>query len=120
MSFARQFESQRPVIEHPECDGQFPDSDVSPDLGAAAMLGITSVGMVETIISDVKELLNRNQWDSLDGYILCLSRIVAKEIAWKCITESFKECKESIPQKYFKAFDKGSGEGRSISDMAVT
>lgn len=118
MSFTRQFEPER--VEHPECDGKFPEPDVSPQLGVATMLGITSMGMVDVIVSDIRELLGRNQWNSLNGYVLCLSRIISKEVAWKCITEGFKECKESIPQKYYKAFGKESGEGKSASGMAVS
>ena len=118
MSFTRQFE-QPQKIEHPECEGEFPSVDASSVSGAATVLGITSMGMVDVIVSDIKELLGRNQWDSLNGYVLCLSRIISTDIAWNCITEGFKGCKEAIPQKYYKAFGKGSGEGKSISGMAV-
>lgn len=118
MSFTRQFEPPRP--EYPECSGSFPTNKISPQAGAAALLGINSLGMVETIIADISELLSRNEWKSLNGYVLALSRIISHEVAWKCITESFRQSKESVPKKFYEVFSRDYNEGMSNSGMAVS
>ena len=72
----------------------------------AEMLGITSAGMSEAIISDIVGMIDKGYRRNLEGYILCLSRIVKHDMAWDCITVAFAKQKESVPAKYYQLFNK--------------
>ncbi len=71
---------------------------------AIRMLGITAANMQETIIADIAAMISQGHRDALEGYILCLSRIVSHKIAWRCITEAFSQKNEAVPKKYFELF----------------
>ena len=68
------------------------------------MLGITAANMQETIIADICGMIDEGYRPPLEGYILCLSRIVSHNVAWRCITEAFSNKKESVPKKYYDLF----------------
>jgi hypothetical protein len=70
----------------------------------AHMLGITASNMQDTIISDICNMIEHGFRVALEGYVLCLSRIVSHKTAWRCINEAFAKKGESVPQKYFDLF----------------
>lgn len=72
---------------------------------AALALGINSIGMVETLIADMLEMIKAGQRYSLDGYILCLSKIISHKVGWECILRAFKNAGETVPTKYHRLFN---------------
>ncbi len=73
-------------------------------VAVACMLGITAANMQDTIISDICNMIEQGLRVALEGYILCLSRIVSHKIAWRCITEAYIKKGESVPKKYYDLF----------------
>lgn len=70
----------------------------------AELIGITAKNMGDTIIDDISTMIQKGFREALEGYILCLSRIIKHSIAWKCIGEAFGKTGEKIPQKYYELF----------------
>ena len=108
MSFTRQF-GVHPPEGYPEGElkGSFPEPAVpEKQMTVATTLGINSIGMVEIIIHDLKQMIEKEQRYSIDGYILCLSRIISKEISWRCITKAFSDQGEPIPSQYQQLFNR--------------
>ena len=70
----------------------------------ANLIGIQTIKMGETIIEDIFSMINKKQYNSLEGYVLCLSRIISHKIAWDCIMIAFERSKTSIPPHYYKLF----------------
>ncbi len=74
----------------------------------SAMLGVTASGMDDTITNDIQMMIENGQRLSLEGYILCLSKIVQHGKAWSLINKAFQTKNESIPAKYKVLFDQRS------------
>lgn len=74
----------------------------------SAMLGVTASGMDDTIIKDIEMMIENGQRLSLEGYVLCLSKIVQHNKAWNLINKAFQAKNESIPAKYNTLFNKKS------------
>ncbi len=72
--------------------------------GISELLGITAKNMGDTIIDDLATMIKKGFREALEGYVLCLSRIIKHSIAWKCIGEAFGKTGEKIPQKYYELF----------------
>ena len=68
------------------------------------LLGITAKNMGNIIIDDLASMIQRGFHEALEGYVLCLSRIIKHSLAWKCIGEAFGKTGEKIPTKYYKLF----------------
>ena len=87
---------------------RFAEKDSSaPDASAVAeMLGITAINMANTVTDDVEAMIKQGHRKSLEGYVLCLSRIIRHANAWVYIEEAFKRTGESIPGKYYALFGK--------------
>jgi len=88
---------------------QFAQENTSANLNKQSnilseLLGITAINMVNTITSDISTMIDKGLTKELKGYILCLSRIMKHDIAWEYIQDSFKNCNEKIPQKYYELF----------------
>jgi hypothetical protein len=77
------------------------------------MLGITSVGMEETIQKDIYGMITKKQQHSLNGYVLCLSKIVSHEIGWSCLSGAFSRANTAIPSKYYMLFNKSKDQIRT-------
>ena len=119
MSFTKQF---NPPPDYPEGEtkGHFPTPSIHEEQASlAATLGIASIGMVEIITHDISQMIEKEQRHSLDGYILCLSRIISKEIAWKCITRAFVIKGEPVPTKYQLIYEKHQIDESSPKTMQV-
>ncbi len=71
----------------------------------SSLLGITYHNMNDILISDITKMIEDGQKYSLDGYVLCLSRIIKHELAWDCINAAFNKQKEHIPGKYYQLFN---------------
>ena len=105
MSFTKQFEQN--TYPEGELKGKFPEPSASDQqIGVAALLGIYSVGMMDSITHDICTMIEKEQRYSLDGYVLCLSRILASDIAWECINRAFKKKSEPVPISYYRVFQK--------------
>jgi hypothetical protein len=72
----------------------------------AQLLGITAMNMVDTITSDISTMIEKEYRAALEGYVLCLSRIMNHDTAWQCITDAFLQKGEKLPKKYYKQFGK--------------
>lgn len=70
----------------------------------ATMLGLMGSIAVETIMTDISGMIDKNMFKELDGYIFALSRIMRHDMAWQCIVHSFAEKNEPIPAKYYSHF----------------
>ena len=71
---------------------------------ASAAIGILASQMTDTITDDISEMIERNRRQELDGYISCLSRIMNKKIAWKCILQGYAAKNEKVPTQYAAIF----------------
>lgn len=70
----------------------------------ASMLGLMGSIAVETIMSDIGQMLDKKMYHELDGYILALSRIMRHDMAWQCIVHVFADKNEPVPAKYYPQF----------------
>ena len=70
----------------------------------ASLLGIQAIRMGDSIVSDISSMVEKKQYYSLEGYVLCLSRIMAHKVAWECIMLAFEKMKTEIPPHYNKLF----------------
>lgn len=89
-----------------DLEKQFQETHSKEDTASAisGLLGITAENMGNTIIDDIASMIRKGYRDALEGYILCLSRIIRHSVAWKCIGEAFGKTGEKIPQKYYELF----------------
>ena len=76
------------------------------------MVGIVAYEITKNVTEDLISILQRLGGNnenavlaSMDGYVLALSRILEKPIAWKCISEAFRQMNISIPEKYYVVFN---------------
>ena len=70
----------------------------------SAALGILAVQMTDTISNDIAIMIENGDRKRLDGYIFCLSRIMNKKVAWKCISNGYYAKSEKVPTQYAKLF----------------
>lgn len=78
---------------------QKPDAKIVADV-----LGIIKEEMQDTIVADISAMIEKNYRPALEGYVLCLSRIIRHDVGWKCITKAFSAKNEKVPQKYYAQF----------------
>lgn len=76
----------------------------------ANMLGLMGSNAVESIMSDIEKMIDRNLRSELDGYVLALSRIMRHDLAWQCIVNIFGDKNLPIPHYYFGQFGKTPGD----------
>jgi len=82
-----------------------PAPEIRADI--SEILGLTAQEMMkDTVISDIGAMIERGYQSALEGYVLCLSRIIAHDTAWEYIVEAFRSQSEVIPVKYYKQFGK--------------
>lgn len=96
-----------------ELQQQFNSDIKNPPIDASVfseMLGITFNNQVETIIDDISSMIKSDYRKALDGYILCLSRIIKHNIAWTCIERGFSQENEKIPSKYYVKFNQNENK----------
>jgi len=118
MSFTKQF------IQDGTAPPEQLDKDGLPEASArdyqatfAAALGLNTTGMIEVVISDLSHMIEKEQRNSLEGYIQCLYRIMSHKLAWDCITQAFVGKNESVPAKIKKLFGKNENEVKIASRM---
>jgi len=68
------------------------------------ILGITAEDMHEIIVADIIGMIEKGYRTALEGYVLCLSRIIDHKKAWKSIVEAFHQKNEKVPSKYYSQF----------------
>lgn len=80
------------------------DTSLHPTV--ADLIGIVSSDMREIVITDIEGMIDKNYRTALEGYILCLSRIIKHDLAWEYITKAFANKNEKVPSKYSSLFGK--------------
>jgi len=68
------------------------------------LLGIALKDIHEIVVADISKMIEQGYRKPLEGYILCLSRIISHKTAWECVTEAFHKKNEKVPSKYFSQF----------------
>ena len=101
-----------------DLEKQFNDPKVDHNT-IAAMLGIEASNMVEVIIADIAKMIEQDYRKPLEGYVLCLSRIMKHTIAWNCITEAFSQKNEKVPSKYYELFGQNADTPHKRGGMKV-
>lgn len=109
MNFAKQFIQK---------ENKTNTSKVASNIAAA--IGITAIGMTDTIVNDIYQMLEKEQRYSLEGYVLCLSRIISHKLAWECIHTAFRKKGEPIPKKYFPLFHEEEETSPPLQNQVVT
>lgn len=99
MSLGRELQKQITEDNTPEVPNVQQQSNTMAEL-----IGITARNMVEKIIDDLSTMIEKEYRDALEGYVLCLSRIIKHETAWHCISEAFAHENEQVPKKYYELF----------------
>jgi len=122
MSFTKQFIVQDETVVH-QPDERL-DENGLPEASArdyqatfAAALGLNTTGMIEVVISDLSQMIEKEQRHSLEGYIQCLYRIMSHKLAWDCITHAYTGKNETVPPKIKKLFGKNEDEVKMASRM---
>jgi len=62
--------------------------------------------MRDSITADIGAMIEKGYRSALEGYVLCLSRIISHDTAWSYILEAFRSKNENVPGKYYKQFGK--------------
>lgn len=94
-----------------------PEESAIDHAAVSRMLGITAANMLETISTDIAFMIDNGRRDTLEGYIFCLSRIMSHKMAWRCISETFAEKEETVPDDYRSLF--GQTDPPTKSTMTV-
>lgn len=81
---------------------------------ASELLGLTFNDMEEVVIADISGMISKSYRKALDGYVLCLSRIIQHEKAWLCILKAFHLNHETVPKKYYAQFGQTTEEQTDI------
>ncbi|MHA2279520.1 MAG: hypothetical protein ACXAC5_01325 [Promethearchaeota archaeon] len=68
------------------------------------LLGLTAQDMRDLITNDITQMIEKGYRVALEGYVLCLSRIINHKTAWECIVEAFRAKNEKVPNKYYPQF----------------
>lgn len=110
MSFGRnlqasiqQQKTERANVEKDETGFPKPDRKEQKD-SIATMLGLMGSIAIESIMADLKRMIEKSMHKEIDGYVLALSRIMRHDLAWQCIVQSFSESNEPIPSQYYSEF----------------
>lgn len=74
------------------------------------LLGLTIKDMEDTIVSDIAAMIEKGYRAPLEGYILCLSRIMKHETAWNHIVDAFRQQNEEVPKRYYPYFGRNLDE----------
>jgi len=69
-----------------------------------AMIGLMGAFAMETVVTDLSRMIDKNLRKEVDGYVLALSRIMRRDFAWECIKNVFKSKNEPIPAEYYGHF----------------
>jgi len=94
MSIGRDLEKQFQQTNNPE----------TANKAVSELLGITAKNMGDIIVSDIAGMIEQGFREALEGYVLCLSRIIKHDTAWKHIAVAFNKHEEKVPQKYYALF----------------
>lgn len=70
----------------------------------SSMLGFIGSMAIDSIINDVKIMIEKDRRPEIDGYVLALSRIVKHDLALNAIQSAYKDKGEQIPKKYLDLF----------------
>lgn len=84
------------------------------------LIGMVAEDMGEIIISDIEGMIDKEYRAALEGYVLCLSRILDHNVAWKHICNAFKNKNEKVPGKYFAQFGKKEEEPTPPKRLSVS
>lgn len=76
--------------------------DLSPLITEA--LGIANEDLEEVVVGDIVAMINKGYRKALEGYILCLSRILDHTKCWKYINRAFNDRNEKVPERYHRQF----------------
>jgi len=105
LTFTRQFEvnSELPKAELPQGTANIP---IPPTVEAIkADIASTLIQMTsEVVISDLCNMIAKDQTFSLEGYVMCLYRIIAHDKGWGCILQAFSQQGKPIPEKIKKLY----------------
>jgi hypothetical protein len=77
-----------------------PKEDVNP----ASAIGLVLSNYHSTILNDLRTMLKKQQTNSLEGYILCLSRVLNHKLAWHLIDQAYRTVNAPIPRRYYALF----------------
>lgn len=102
-----------------EPDDKSSGSPSGIQVNVSEILGITAQDMKDTIIADIEAMIEKNYRPALEGYILCLSRIINHSTAWECIVEAFHSKNENVPGKYYNQFGKKPGDAPPKKGVSV-
>lgn len=117
MSFTKQFMVQDEVVLGHTSEGIPDPTPHDYQATFAAALGINTSGMVEVVISDLGNMITKNQRNSLEGYIQCLYRIMSHKVAWECIVRAYTSKNEIVPAKVKKLFGRDEYEVKERPKM---
>jgi hypothetical protein len=85
----------------------------------AQVLGFVANQHKEAIIHDMYLMLTKQTNTVLDGYILALARCMEHDLAWHCISESFRLTNRPIPDKYYTRFNRQRDDDVATPVMRV-
>lgn len=86
----------------------------------AQALSIAAHDIEEIVISDIEAMIDKGYRPALEGYVLCLSRILDHDKTWNYITAAFQQKSEKIPSKYYKQFGKDPSQQALKSKGIIT
>lgn len=88
-------------------DGNKPSGCPESRSNVSEILGLTAAqDMKDAITGDIEAMIEKGYRSALEGYVLCLSRIISHDTAWEYILEAFRNKNEHVPGKYYKQFGK--------------
>ncbi len=85
----------------------------------ADILGLTAEDMHNIIVDDIAGMIDKGYRPAMEGYILCLSRIMSHDKAWKSIIEAFHQKSEKVPSKYYSQFGQTKEQINTKGGMMV-
>lgn len=82
------------------------ETEIKESESINALLNFIGNEAQKMITEDICDMIEKNMYRQLDGYVLSLSRIMKHETAWNCIIKAFANKNEPIPPCYYQQFGK--------------
>lgn len=83
------------------------------------LVGLTLMNLDFAVHQDLCEMIEKGHREGIDGYVLCLSRVVRHELGWELLTKAFEEKGEKVPSKYQRFFGQAPNQVLSKPQWSV-
>ena len=78
------------------------------------IIGLTMANLDNAVVDDICKMIEEDRREGIDGYVLCLSRVLRHDVAQDLIKKAFESKNEKPPAKYKLIFDTDVAQNQSF------